>query len=133
MKLARTYLLLALIATLCNIGVQDLFIRAYSGPYGVLLAACGGTGAGLVLKYWLDKRYIFRFRADSASHEGRVFVLYTLAGLATTVIFWGCEFGFDYLFDSRAARYAGAALGLGIGYLCKYQLDRRYVFRPAAA
>jgi putative flippase GtrA len=133
MKLARTYLLLALIATLFNIGVQDVFIRVYSGPYGVLLAACGGTGAGLVLKYLLDKRYIFRFRAGSVSHEGRVFVLYTVAGLATTAIFWGFEFGFDYLFGSRQARYAGAALGLAIGYLCKYQLDRRYVFRAAAA
>lgn len=132
MKLAPTYLLLAVIATLFNICVQDLFIRVYSGPYGVLLAACGGTGAGLVLKYWLDKRYIFRFRADSVSHEGRVFLLYTVAGLATTVIFWSFEFGFDYLFNSREARYTGAALGLGIGYLCKYQLDRRYVFRPAA-
>jgi putative flippase GtrA len=133
MKLAPTYLLLAIIATVFNIGVQDLFIRVYSGAYGVLLAACGGTGAGLVLKYLLDKRYIFRFRADSARHEGRVFLLYTAAGLATTVIFWGFEFGFDYLFDSRGWRYAGAALGLGIGYLCKYQLDRRFVFRPAAA
>lgn len=133
MKLARTYLLLALIATLFNIGVQDIFIRVYSGPYGVLLAACGGTGAGLVLKYLLDKRYIFRFRADSASHEGRVFVLYTVAGLATTIIFWGFEFGFDHLFGTREARYTGAALGLGIGYLCKYQLDKRYVFRQAVA
>lgn len=133
MQLARTYLLLALIATLCNIGVQDLFIRLYSGPGGVLLAAVAGTGAGLVLKYVLDKRYIFRFRATSGKHEGRVFALYTLAGLATTVIFWGFEFGFDYLFNSREARYAGAAIGLAIGYLCKYQLDKRYVFRTAAA
>jgi putative flippase GtrA len=132
MKLAPTYLLLAVIATLVNIAVQDLFIHAYSGPYGVLLAACGGTGAGLVLKYLLDKRYIFRFRARSLGHDGRVFLLYTTAGLATTVIFWGFEFGFDYLFDSRQWRYAGAALGLGIGYLCKYQLDKRYVFRVAA-
>lgn len=133
MKLAPTYLLLALIATVFNIGIQDLFIRAYSGPYGVLLAACGGTGAGLVLKYLLDKRYIFRFRATSLGHDGRVFLLYTAAGLATTLIFWGFEFGFDYLFNSRPWRYLGAALGLGIGYLCKYQLDKRYVFRVAAA
>lgn len=133
MKLARTYLLLAIIATLFNIGVQDVSTRLYSGPYALLLAACAGTGAGLVLKYLLDKRYIFRFRADSLGHDGRVFLLYTVAGLATTVIFWGFEFGFHYLFDSREGRYAGAAIGLGIGYLCKYQLDKRYVFRTAAA
>jgi putative flippase GtrA len=133
MKLAPTYLLLAVIATLFNIAVQDLFTRAYAGPYHLLLAVGAGTGAGLLLKYMLDKRYIFRFRADSLGHDSRVFLLYATAGVATTVIFWSFEFGFNYLFDSREARYAGAALGLGIGYLCKYQLDKRYVFRPAAA
>ncbi|WP_295996185.1 GtrA family protein [Rugamonas sp.] len=133
MKLARTYLLLAAIATLFNIALQDLCVRVYAGPYSLLLAACCGTGAGLVLKYLLDKRYIFQFRADSLGHDGRVFLLYTAAGLATTAIFWACEFGFDHLFGNRAGRYAGAVLGLGIGYLCKYQLDRRFVFRAAAA
>ncbi|MYN39720.1 GtrA family protein [Duganella sp. FT109W] len=133
MKLARTYLLLAIIATLFNIAVQDLCTRVYAGPYHLLLAMIVGTGAGLVLKYVLDKRYIFRFRADNLGHDSRVFVLYATAGLATTVIFWGFEFGFNHLFGSREGRYLGAGLGLGIGYLCKYQLDKRYVFTSVAA
>ncbi|MRW85297.1 GtrA family protein [Pseudoduganella sp. FT26W] len=133
MKLARTYLLLAILATLFNIAVQDLSTRVYAGPYDLALAAVAGTAAGLVFKYVLDKRYIFRFKADNLGHDSRVFVLYATAGLVTTAVFWGFEFGFNYVFDSREGRYLGAALGLAIGYLCKYQLDKRYVFRAAAA
>jgi putative flippase GtrA len=129
MKLLTTYLLLALLATMTNIGVQDAAVRLYQGPYSLLLAMLAGTGAGLVLKYVLDKRFIFRFRAANLAHDGRTFMLYTAAGLLTTGIFWGFEFGFDQLFHDKAARYAGAVLGLAIGYFCKYRLDRRFVFR----
>ena len=79
----------------------------------------------------LDKRYIFRFQARDAKHDGRTFFLYSLMGLATTVLFWGCEFGFHYLFETREMRYLGGIIGLAIGYLTKYQLDKRYVFRVA--
>jgi hypothetical protein len=133
MKLATTYLLLAAIATLINIAAQDLCSRLYSGPFSLLCAVIAGTGAGLVCKYVLDARYIFRFRARSLLHGGQTFMWYTAAGLATTLIFWGFEFGFDHLFESKSMRYAGAVIGLSVGYLCKYQLDRRFVFRQPAA
>ena len=54
-------------------------------------------------------------------------------GLATTVIFWGFEFGFQYLFATKEMRYLGGALGLAIGYVAKYLLDKRFVFRQGAA
>ena len=129
MNLAITYAILALIATAANIGVQDLVIRGYGGEYDVLLSVAAGTGVGLVVKYVLDKRYIFRFRARNALHDGRTFALYTLMGLATTVIFWGFEFSFHYLFETKEMRYLGGVIGLVIGYLAKYHLDKRYVFR----
>src|SRR5262245_9314033 len=116
MKLAITYAILALIAIAANIGAQDAVIRTYSGAFSVLLSVVVGTAVGLVVKYVLDKRYIFRFRAQSVAHDGRTFALYTLMGLATTVIFWGFEFGFDALFSSREMRYAGGVIGLVIGY-----------------
>ena len=87
---------------------------------------------GLVVKYILDKRYIFRFRARDAAHDGKTFVLYTLMGLATTLIFWGFEFGFDHIFETKEMRYLGGIIGLAIGYLTKYHLDKRYVFRMGA-
>lgn len=129
MKLALTYALLALIATAINIATQDLAVRVYGGPFSVLLSMIAGTGTGLVVKYILDKRYIFRFRARDLGHDSRTFALYTLMGLATTVIFWGFELGFDHLFGSKEMRYAGGVIGLAIGYVTKYYLDKRYVFR----
>lgn len=131
MKLAGAYAIFALIATVANIAAQDLAIHLYRGAFDVAIAVAVGTGVGLVVKYVLDKRYIFRFRTHSVAHDGQTFLLYTLMGLATTVIFWGFEFGFDWIFGSREMRYLGAVTGLAIGYFSKYQLDKRYVFRTA--
>lgn len=133
MRLAITYAILALIATAANIGAQDLVIRLYAGAFDLLVSVMAGTAVGLVVKYILDKRYIFRFRARDAAHDGRTFALYTLMGLATTVVFWGFEFGFHLLFETREMRYLGGVIGLAIGYLTKYHLDKRYVFRTADA
>jgi putative flippase GtrA len=129
MKLAITYAILALIATAANIGTQDLATRLYTGSFSVFLSVLAGTGIGLIVKYVLDKRYIFKFRARDAAHDGKTFFLYTLMGLVTTVIFWGFEFGFDHLFQTREMRYMGGVIGLAIGYLAKYKLDKRFVFR----
>lgn len=131
MKLAINYAILALIATAANIGAQDLVIRSYSGPFGLLASVVVGTGIGLVVKYALDKRYIFRFRARSVAHDMQSFAVYTVMGLATTMIFWGFEFGFHHIFETKEMRYLGGAIGLAIGYLIKYHLDKRYVFRTA--
>jgi len=128
-KIAIIYGILALIATAVNIGAQDLVIRSYSGTFDVLLSMVVGTGVGLIVKYILDKRYIFCFRARNAVHDGQTFALYALMGLATTVIFWGFEFGFHYIFATKEMRYLGGVIGLAIGYLAKYHLDKRYVFR----
>lgn len=133
MKLAITYAILALIATAANIGAQDLVIRGYSGAFDVMISVAVGTGVGLVVKYVLDKRYIFRFRARNAVHDAQTFVLYTLMGLATTVIFWGFEFGFHHFFETKEMRYLGGVIGLAIGYQTKYLLDKRYVFRTESA
>ncbi|WP_207885089.1 GtrA family protein [Pseudomonas sp. 30_B] len=133
MKLALIYAILALIATVANIGSQDLVVRNYAGPYSITLSIIIGTGVGLLLKYALDKRYIFRFKARNAVHDGQTFVLYTLMGLATTVIFWGFEFAFQHIFQTDGMRYLGGVIGLAIGYLTKYHLDKRYVFRTEAA
>lgn len=129
MRLAFAYAIFALIATAVNIGAQDLVVRLYTGAFDILVSVAIGTGVGLMVKYVLDKRYIFRFRARNAVHDGQTFVLYTLMGLATTVIFWAFEFGFDRVFATKEMRYLGGVIGLAIGYVAKYQLDKRYVFR----
>ncbi len=129
MKLVIFYIFFAAVATVANIGAQELLIRAYTGRFDIALSVAFGTGVGLVVKYLLDKRYIFFFRARNAAHDGQTFVLYTVMGLATTVIFWGFEFGFQHLFETKQMRYLGGVIGLAIGYMTKYYLDKRYVFR----
>ncbi len=128
-KLAINYAIFALIATAANIGAQDLVIRTYSGAYDILASVVVGTGVGLVVKYILDKRYIFRFRARNVAHDTQTFALYPVMGLATTLIFWGFEFGFHHIFETKEMRYLVGVIGLAIGYLTKYHLDKRYVFR----
>lgn len=108
MQLVFTYALLALIATVANIGAQELMIQGYSGTFGVLFSVVAGTGVGLVVKYVLDKRYIFRFRARSGLHDTHTFALYSLMGVATTVVFWGFEFAFNHVFETKEMRYLGA-------------------------
>lgn len=132
MKLTLTYGIFALIATATNIAAQDLTLRVYDGAYALGLSLIVGTGVGLLVKYVLDKRYIFQFHAKNAVHDGRIFVLYSTMGLATTLIFWGFELGFHVLFQTDAMRYLGGIIGLSIGYLAKYHLDKRYVFRTEA-
>lgn len=130
MKLALRYTIFALLATAVNIGAQDVAIRVYSGHYAVTLSIMVGTVVGLIVKYVLDKKYIFRYRVESVAHDTRTFVLYTLMGVVTTAIFWGFEFGFELLFESKSLRYLGGIIGLAIGYWMKYHLDKRFVFTP---
>jgi len=129
MQLVLLYSIFAAIATVANLGAQDLSTRVYDGPYHVLLSVFIGTGVGLVLKYLLDKKWIFRFKAEKARHDATMFTLYVTMGLVTTAIFWGVEFGFNHVFGTAEMRYVGGCIGLAIGYVIKYRLDKRYVFR----
>jgi putative flippase GtrA len=133
MKLAISYAFFALVATVVNIATQELAISVYDGTFGVPLSVFFGTAVGLVVKYFLDKRYIFRFRVRNVIHSGQTFALYVLMGLATTTIFWGFEFGFHHFFASREMRYLGGVIGLAIGYIAKYHLDKHYVFKDRVA
>ena len=49
-------------------------------------------------------------------------------GIFTTIIFWGTEIIFNTLSQSPYAKYLGAVIGLSIGYVIKYFLDKKYVF-----
>ncbi|WP_291368372.1 MULTISPECIES: GtrA family protein [unclassified Acinetobacter] len=128
-RLAMLYTAFAIVATLCNILAQDIFNYLYSGDFSILISILIGTGFGLVVKYILDKKYIFQYKTKTAEHNRQIFFLYTIMGILTTMIFWGFEFGFHYIFETKEMRYLGGIFGLMIGYICKYYLDKRYVFR----
>lgn len=103
-------------------------MRGGGGGVIIIVSVAVGTGVGLIVKYVLDKKYIFHFRVNNVLHDGKTFVLYTVMGGLTTCIFWGFEFGFHMIFESESMRYIGGIVGLIIGYFIKYQLDKRYVF-----
>src|SRR5258708_14094786 len=133
MGVAIVYPSSALIATAANLGAQELTVRAWHGAFQIELSVFIGTGVGLVVKYVLDKVFIFRFRAASTLHDLHTFILYTAMGVVTTLLFWGFEFGFNSAFQDKNMRYVGALIGLGLGYCANYHLDKRFVFRPQAA
>ena len=130
MRITLLYTLFCAVAIMVNIGSQDLTMRLW--PSAIAFSIIVGTATGLIVKYVLDKRFIFRFTAQSAAHDGRTFALYTLMGVVTTAIFWGFEYGAWMIFKTTQMRYLGGVLGLIIGYLAKYHLDKKFVFNTAA-
>jgi putative flippase GtrA len=127
--IALWYALFALISTVVNIAFQYISFLVYDGYLSLYAAMIAGTAAGLVLKYILDKKYIFFHTPKNKRDDGKKFFLYSLMGIFTTFIFWGFEIGFDYMFESQNAKYIGAVIGLGIGYIVKYFLDKKFVFK----
>jgi putative flippase GtrA len=134
--IAGKYAAFAAVATGCNLGSQALMDRAFQGSWAVYASLLVGTLVGLVVKYLLDKRFIFYDLTRGLVGRGWQFVRYALTGVVTTAVFWGLELGAYHAFHSQAARYVGGAVGLALGYWLKYRLDKRLVFaaaRPPAA
>jgi putative flippase GtrA len=126
------YVLFAVIATLVNLAAQEVAIRL--APLAPLaLSIIAGTGAGFVVKYVLDKRWIFRDAYTTHRDEARKVTLYALFSVVTTLVFWGFEVTFWTIWRTNFAKYAGAVLGLAIGYAAKFVLDQTYVFRERSA
>ena len=126
----------AVLAVAANLATQRLaLIGADPVTTTRFVIAMGlGTLVGLVVKYVLDKRWIFYDQTRGARAQGRQFALYALMGVATTAIFWITETAFWVIWGTDFARETGAVLGLTAGYITKYLLDRRFVFtagRPA--
>jgi len=122
------YSLFAGISTLVNLLFQYFSFLVYSGFGFMYVAMFFGTLAGLVSKYFLDKKYIFYHSPTDKMDDAKKFTLYSFMGVFTTIIFWGTEVTFHAIFENPNAKYAGAVTGLTIGYIIKYFLDKKYVF-----
>lgn len=124
------YAVFAAIATGINVAVQRGVAFFIEGAFSIYISLFFGTIAGLVVKYLLDKRFIFYYHPVSRGDEAvKVFLYLLMSGFATAV-FWAVEISFDALFEFTAARYVGAVVGLTLGYSLKYELDKRFVFVP---
>lgn len=128
-KLTMLYIVFAIIATVFNILAQKFFSYIYVGPLYIFVSMFFGTLIGLIVKYILDKKYIFKYKTKDVKHNGKIFLLYSVMGVFTTLVFWGFELSFYYLFVDKEMRYVGGVIGLMIGYICKFYLDKKFVFR----
>jgi len=122
------YVFIAVIATLFNLLFQNLSFAVYLDFAALYVGMFFGTLAGLIAKYVLDKKYIFYHITKDTKDDAKKFALYSLMGVFTTIIFWGTEIAFDALIEDPNAKYIGAIIGLSIGYVIKYFLDKKYVF-----
>ena len=87
-----------------------------------------GTLGGLIVKYLLDKYFIFNSVSASLNKEFKKFSIYTILGATTTLIFWFTETTFYLIYKTHLAREIGALIGLTVGYYVKYNLDKKFVF-----
>jgi hypothetical protein len=131
------YITFAGLATALNLGSQwvVLTIGAMQGLGRDLMLAPAlvtGTGLALVVKYLLDKTYIFDDRGTGIRAHARKFSLYTGVGLFTTLIAWATEYAFAIASSHSNLIYLGGALGAALGYGVRYQLDGRLVFQATS-
>ena len=126
------YVLFAILATLANLATQEVAIRtAPVAPLTVSIVM--GTAAGFVLKYWLDKKWVFDDGYSGHRQELQKITLYGAFSVLTTLVFWGFEVAFWVIWRTDFAKYTGAVLGLAIGYAAKFMLDRTFVFKERQA
>lgn len=127
-RIALSYCAIALVSSALNIAVQAAWVALDRGAHAIPLSMLAGTAACVPLKYVLEKRHVFGFRAQNLRHDGELLVLYAFFGVFTTLLFWGVEWLFQLAFHTAGMRYVGAAVGLALGFVLRYQLDRRFVF-----
>ena len=121
---------IAIIAILFNIGFQYLFLTIFNKDSIEILyiAMILATGFTLLLKFWLDKKYLFEFKFNKLSNMSKKFSLYSINGIFTTILFWIIETIFYLIFENKIMLLFGAFLGLSISYVVKYYLDKKIVF-----
>lgn len=126
------YVLFAILATLANLLTQEATMRL--APVAPLtLSILMGTAAGFVLKYLLDKKWVFDDGYHGHKQELQKITLYGAFSILTTLVFWGFEIAFWAVWRTDFAKYSGAVLGLAVGYAAKFMLDRSFVFKERQA
>ena len=122
------YAAFAVLATIANLATQRFAMQYGETAVHFAGAVGAGTVVGLVIKYALDKRWIFYDVETGVKNHGQKFSLYTAMGVVTTAIFWATETVFWLIWQTDMMRELGAILGLSVGYVVKYNLDRHFVF-----
>ena len=126
------YVVFAGIATLVNLATQEAVVRIT--PLSPLaLSILMGTATGFILKYLLDKKWVFDDGYSGHRRELQKITLYGVFSVFTTLVFWSFEVAFWVIWRTDFAKYTGAVIGLAIGYAAKFVLDRAFVFKERQA
>ncbi|MPR08483.1 GtrA family protein [Microvirga tunisiensis] len=126
------YVVFAGIATLVNLATQEAVVRV--APLSPLaLSILMGTATGFILKYLLDKKWVFDDGYSGHRRELQKITLYGVFSVFTTLVFWSFEVAFWVIWRTDFAKYTGAVIGLAIGYAAKFVLDRAFVFKERQA
>ena len=127
MSIGFKYILFAILATTVNIFFQYLSFLLIEHKYELYIAMLNGTILGMILKYYLDKNFIFYYVKKEFNNKN-IFLLYIFTSIFTTIIFWAIELWFSYYVNITYSEYLGALVGLTLGYSLKYILDKHLVF-----
>ncbi|MFT3722008.1 MAG: GtrA family protein [Hyphomonadaceae bacterium] len=117
-------------AAICiNLLTQNAVLALLGGLwFGIYAAILFGNASGLVFKFIVDKYWVFEDVDPSLAASSRKFALYAAFGVFTTLLFWAVELAFHYIFQSAFMTYVGGAIGLCVGYVIKYNLDKHVTF-----
>ena len=127
-KLVIKYIFCSVVATAVNLLCQRLIINENLDINNYIIGVLIGTLAGLIIKYFLDKNFIFYENEKRIKQNIKKFSFYSLNGVLTTIVFWSIETIFYLVFKTTLMREVGAIIGLSLGYSIKYFLDKKYVF-----
>tara|TARA_Y100000591_G_C21831929_1_gene700170 strand:- start:1252 stop:1662 length:411 start_codon:yes stop_codon:yes gene_type:complete len=127
-KLVIKYIFFSVVATAVNLLCQRLIINENLDINNYIIGVLIGTLAGLIIKYFLDKNFIFYENEKRIKQNIKKFSFYSLNGVLTTIVFWSIETIFYLVFKTTLMREVGAIIGLSLGYSIKYFLDKKYVF-----
>lgn len=127
-KIVLFYSLFSFISAFVNISAQIVTRAIYSGPFDIEIAIFFGLITGLLVKFFLDKFYIFKSN-NFLNKSKLIFLFYVITSIFTTLIFIGFQYLFIFIFGDLWIVYIGAILGLIVGYFTKYHLDKSFVFK----
>ena len=120
------YILFAIFATIANLLTQRIILSFFQTTF-FLLAIFLGTLVGLIIKFFLDKTFIFFDKSKISKKLGKSLVFILQMGFFQQLFLGNRVYILDNL-ENRKHEEIGAVIGLSIGYIIKYKLDKKYVF-----
>lgn len=132
LSLATRYAAFALFSTAVNWAMQLAILRTIPGRFSIYAALFVGTGAGFVVKYLLDKNYIFQHASANRTQEAWVLALYLGTSIVMTAFYLVSQAVIFFVYGEGVVYYASGTAVLLLGYAIKFALDGRFVFGTTA-